>query len=215
MQILDITSFLSSMDYFAIFSLTFISAILIIFPVPYFPILITAILTTNLDPNLIAVVGSIGAVLAKSIIFMSSYYGSSFKKSKKFNPEDYPITKKIFKKYGAITIFIASITPIPDNIIFIPFGVYKYNPIKFICIITLAKVLLNELVVWGTILIGKPIIGNFANTNLDLNTIIIALIISSTLIVISIVLFVRINWPSFIERILVKVVSSKQNSSNR
>lgn len=216
MQILDIIYFIQGMDYFAIFLLTFISAVLVIFPVPYFPILITAILVTNLDPNIIAIVGAIGAVLAKSIIYMISYYGSNIKKiSKKFDPKDYPVTMRTFKKYGAITIFIASITPIPDNIIFIPFGIYRYNPLKFIFIITLSKIFLNEIVVWSTILMGKPIIGNFTNTNLDLNIIIPTVIISIILIIIIIIILMIINWPLLIEKFLVKMSSIKGNNNKK
>jgi len=216
MQILDIISFIHSMDYFAIFLLTFISAVLIILPVPYFPILITAILVTNLDPNIIAIVGAMGAVLAKSIIYMISYYGSNIKKiNKKFDPKDYPVTMRIFKKYGAITIFIASITPIPDNIIFIPFGIYRYNPLKFIFIIALSKLFLNEIVIWSTILIGKPIIGNFTNTNIDINTIIPTVIISIILIIIIIITLITINWPSLIEKFLVKISSIRDNNNKR
>jgi membrane protein YqaA with SNARE-associated domain len=71
--ILNIIPFIYGMDYIAIFLLTFISAILIIVPVPYFPVLIAAVLVTNLDPNLIALYGALGAVTAKSIIYLISY----------------------------------------------------------------------------------------------------------------------------------------------
>ena len=200
------------MDYLAIFLLTFISAVLIIVPIPYFPILMTAVLVTDLDPNLIVLFGALGAVSAKSIIYMISYYGTNIGNLKRnFNSEDYPETYRILRKYGGLTIFLAGITPIPDNIIFIPFGMYRYNPLKFILITFSSKMLLNVIVVWGTIIIGKPIIGNFSEMSLDINTLIAAVIVSLVLFTILFIFFLKIKWAVFLERFFVKIRSLRKN----
>ena len=203
------------MDYVAIFLLTFISAVLIIVPIPYFPILMTAVLVTDLDPNLIVLFGALGAVSAKSIIYMISYYGTNIGNLKRnFNSEDYPETYRILRKYGGLTIFLAGITPIPDNIIFIPFGMYRYNPLKFILITFSSKMLLNVIVVWGTIIIGKPIIGNFSEMSLDINTLIAAVIISLILFTILFIFFLKIKWAVFLERFFVKIRSLRKNRNS-
>ena len=200
------------MDYLAVFLLTFISALLIIVPIPYFPILMTAVLVTDLDPNLIVLFGALGAVSAKSIVYMISYYGTNIGNLKRnFNSEDYPETYRILRKYGGLTIFLAGITPIPDNIIFIPFGMYRYNPLKFILITFSSKMLLNVIVVWGTIIIGKPIIGNFSEMSLDINMLIVAVIISIVVFSILFVFFLKIKWAVFLERFFVKIRSLKKN----
>ena len=202
------------MDYLAIFLLTFISALLIIVPIPYFPILMTAVLVTDLDPNLIVLFGALGAVSAKSIVYMISYYGTNIGDLKRnFNSVDYPETYRILRKYGGLTIFLAGITPIPDNIIFIPFGMYRYNPLKFILITFSSKMLLNLIVVWGTIIIGKPIIGNFSEMSLDINTLIVTIIISIVVFSTLFVFFLKIKWAVFLERFFVKVRSLRKNRS--
>ena len=202
------------MDYLAIFLLTFISALLIIVPIPYFPILMTAVLVTDLDPNLIVLFGALGAVSAKSIVYMISYYGTNIGNLKRnFNSVDYPETYRILRKYGGLTIFLAGITPIPDNIIFIPFGMYRYNPLKFILITFSSKMLLNVIVVWGTIIIGKPIIGNFSEMSLDINTLIVTIIISIVVFSALFVFFLKIKWAVFLERFFVKVGSLRKNRS--
>ncbi|WP_458745167.1 DedA family protein [Candidatus Nitrosocosmicus sp. T] len=206
--------FIEGMDYLAIFLLTFISAVLIIVPIPYFPILMTAVLVTNLDPNLIILFGALGAVSAKSIVYMASYYGTNIGNLKRnFNSEDYPETYRILRKYGGLTIFLAGITPIPDNIIFIPFGMYRYSPLKFILITFFSKILLNVIVVWGTIIIGKPIIGNFSEMSLDINMLIVAVIISLVVFSILFVFFLKIKWAVFLERFFVKIKSLRKNRS--
>ena len=212
MEIFDFIRFIEGMDYLAIFLLTFISAVLIIVPIPYFPILMTAVLVTDLDPNLIVLFGALGAVSAKSIIYMISYYGTNIGNLKRnFNSEDYPETYRILRKYGGLTIFLAGITPIPDNIIFIPFGMYRYNPLKFILITFSSKMLLNVIVVWGTIIIGKPIIGNFSEMSLDINTLIVAVVISIVVFSILFIFFLKIKWAVFLERFFVKIRSLRKN----
>lgn len=210
MQVFDLIQLIQGLDYSAIFLLTFVSAILIIVPIPYFPVLMTAVLVTDLDPNLIILYGALGAVTAKSIVYMISYYGTNIGNLKRnFNAKEYPETSRIIRKYGGLAIFLAGITPIPDNIIFIPFGMYKYNPIKFIFITFFSKLLLNIIIVWGTLIIGKPIIGNFSEMSLDMNTLIVTIIISVIVFGILFIFFLRINWAVFLERFFVRIKTWK------
>jgi len=212
MGVLNIIPFIYGMDYIAIFLLTFISAILIIVPVPYFPVLMAAILVTNLDPNLIALYGALGAVTAKSIIYLISYYGTNASRLKRnFNPHDYPETFRIIRKFGWLVIFIASITPIPDNIIFIPLGMYKYNPLKFIATTFVAKIILNEIVVWSTVFIGKPIVGNLSEINIDMSTLIITITLSLILFSVLFFLFLKIKWAVFVEKFFLKIKLVRNN----
>ena len=212
MEILNIIPFIHGMDYIAIFLLTFISAILIIVPVPYFPVLMAAVLVTQLDPNLIALYGALGAVTAKSIIYLISYYGTNISKIKgNFNPHDYPETFRTIRKYGWVVVFIASITPIPDNIIFIPLGMYKYNPLKFIGTAFVAKIILNEIVVWGTLYIGKPIVGNLSEIDIDMFTLIVTISLSIILFSALFFLFLKIRWAVFLEKFFLKIKLLRDN----
>lgn len=212
MQVFDLIQLIQGLDYSAIFLLTFVSAILIVVPIPYFPVLMTAVLVTDLNPNLIILYGALGAVTAKSIVYMISYYGTNIGNLKRnFNAKDYPETFRILKKYGGIAIFLAGITPIPDNIIFIPFGMYKYNPIKFMLITFFSKLLLNVIVVWGTLIIGKPIIGNFAEMSLDMNTLVVTIIISVFVFSILFIFFLKIRWAVFLERFFVRIKTLHKN----
>lgn len=212
MEILNIIPFIHGMDYIAIFLLTFISAILIIVPVPYFPVLMAAVLVTQLDPNLIALYGALGAVTAKSIVYLISYYGTNVSKIKgNFNPHDYPETFRTIRKYGWVVVFIASITPIPDNIIFIPLGMYKYNPLKFIATAFVAKIILNEIVVWGTLFIGKPIVGNLSEIDIDMFTFIVTISLSIILFSALFFLFLKIKWAVFLEKFFLKIKLSRNN----
>jgi hypothetical protein len=88
---------------------------------------------------------------------------------------------------------------------------YKYNPLKFIATTFVAKIILNEIVVWGTIYIGKPIIGNFSKVNIDIFTLFIAITISIILFSVLFFLFFKIKWARFLEKFFVKVKSLRKN----
>lgn len=216
MEVFNLIQLIQGLDYSAIFLLTFVSAILIVVPIPYFPILMTAALVTNLDPNFIIIFGALGAVTAKSIVYLISYYGTNINSIKRnFDSEEYPETFRILKKYGGLVIFLAGVTPIPDNIIFIPFGMYKYNPIKFIIITFISKIVLNIIVVWGTVMIGKPIIGNFSTMSLDTNTLIITIIVSLIVFGVLFIFFLKIRWAVFLERIFVSIKKLRMRNIGR
>lgn len=216
MEVFNLIQLLQGLDYSAIFLLTFISAILIVVPIPYFPILMTAVLVTSLDPNFIIIIGALGAVTAKSIVYMISYYGTNNNSRKRnFDSKEYPETFRILKKYGGLAIFLAGVTPIPDNIIFIAFGMYKYNPIKFILITFISKIILNTIVVWGTVMIGKPIIGNFSTMSLDTNTLIITILVSFVVFSVLFIFFLKIHWAVFLERFFVSIKKSRTRNLGR
>ena len=39
--------------------------------------------------------------------------------------------QRLVKKYGAAAAFVAAATPIPDDIVYVPLGLAKYNPLRF------------------------------------------------------------------------------------
>lgn len=205
LQITDIFLFFDGLTYLSVFLFTFVSAIFIFIPIPYFPILVTAVLSTDLDPNLIAIFGALGALCAKSIIYMISYYGVNlFRKEDDFSPEKYPETFRIIRKYGWIAIFLASVTPIPDNLVYIIFGLCKYHPLKFIAITFAGKILLNEVVIWITIIIGKPIVGNLS-LNISSTYFYIGLVLSLFIFLAILFLFLKMNWLNIMEKFIIKI----------
>jgi membrane protein DedA with SNARE-associated domain len=115
------------LEYLGIILFCFISSIIVFIPIPYFPVLMTAALSKNFDPNLIALCSTIGAVAGKMIIFCGSYYGRKIILNDTIKKRMLPL-RKLLSRYGWIGTFIAAATPIPDDIVYIPLGLAKYNP---------------------------------------------------------------------------------------
>jgi len=140
--------FVSTLGYIGLFTISFIASIIVFVPVPFFPILALMSIDKDFDPHILAFSSAIGATLAKTIIFYSSFYGRRFisRESKvKMKP-----LQRLLKRYGWYASFIAAATPIPDDIVYIPLGLVKYNPWLFFTSCFAGKMVISEAIVWGT-----------------------------------------------------------------
>jgi len=140
--------FASNLGYIGLFAISFIASIIVFVPIPFFPILALMSIDKDFDPHLLAFSSAIGATLAKTIIFYSSFYGRRFisRESKvKMKP-----LQRLLKRYGWYASFIAAATPIPDDIVYVPLGLAKYNPWLFFTSCFAGKMLISEAIVWGT-----------------------------------------------------------------
>jgi membrane protein DedA with SNARE-associated domain len=55
-----------------------------------------------------------------------------------------------FKKFGSISIFAFALTPLPDDLMFVPLGMARYNPSKAFVPSLAGKSLLSLLIVFGS-----------------------------------------------------------------
>ncbi|VFJ13724.1 DedA family protein [Candidatus Nitrosocosmicus franklandus] len=197
-DIQDLYSFYSGSGYIGIFLISFIGSIIPFIPVPYFPVLVTSGLDKSLDPNLIILLSAIGAVMAKTIIFIASYYGRNIL-SKKTKTRMLPL-QKLLSKYGGIGVFVAALTPIPDDLVYIPLGIAKYSPSRFAFFTFIGKFLMGAIIVWGTVYLGRPIMEGFltmTDSNDQYSAILIA-VLSVILLVLVLFFAFKFDWAKII-----------------
>ena len=189
-------------DYFGypgILLVSFIINILFFLPIPYFPLPLIAAFNRNLDPHIISLSGTVGAVAAKMIIFYLAYSGRKII-SKKSKGRTLSL-QKFLGKYGWIGALVAPIIPFTENFIYITLGLTKYNPWKFAVSVFAGVFLYNEFIVWIGVLLGRPfvqnIISQFANPS-NPTTIIITIVLSSIGVLVTLYLLIKINWNKII-----------------
>lgn len=192
----DIFAFYDDFGYPGIFLISFIGSIIVFVPVPYFPVLITAAFNKNLDPHLISLFSAIGAVSAKLIIFYASYYGRNIL-SPKVRARMLPL-QRLLSKYGWGGAFVAALTPIPDDLVYIPLGLAKYSPWKFATATFVGKFLFNEVLVLGAVYFGKPFIDKIMSDTSTPISLVIGTILTVTVIGLMIYLSYKINWDRII-----------------
>ena len=196
MDIDQLFSFYDDFGYLGILLISFVGSIIVFVPIPYFPVLITAAFNDNLNPTLIALSSAIGAVIAKLIIFYASYYGRNMLSSK-IKGKMIPL-QRLLGRYGAIGAFIAAVSPIPDDIVYIPLGLAKYSPWKFAIATFLGKFVLNEMVVIGAINFGKPFVNNMMSNSTNIDYLIVVTIASVATLGVIIYFALKIDWAKII-----------------
>ena len=192
----EIFALYEGLGYLGVLVISFIGSIIVFIPVPYFPVLVTATLNRNLDPHVIALSSAVGAVAAKMIIFYSSYYGRnilSSKTKKRIMP-----LQRFFGRYGWVGAFTASVTPIPDDLVYIPLGLAKYNPWKFATAVFAGKLILNEMIVAGTIFVGRPFVDMLSTEERTPVYLVTAAIVTAAVMGLIIYFSLRIDWAKII-----------------
>ena len=62
--------------------------------------------------------------------------------------------ERLVKRYGAAAAFVAAATPMPDDIIFVPLGLAKYNPKRFFVATLTGKIVLSYIIVFISHYVG-------------------------------------------------------------
>lgn len=195
----DLFPFDTELGYIGILILSFVFSLIPFVPIPYFPLLITASFNPNFNPNIISLVSALGIVGAKTIIFFISYYGRkilSDKTKKRMRP-----LQNLVSRYGWFGAFIAALTPIPDDIVYIPLGLAKYNPWKFATATFAGKFMLNQSIVWGSIVLGRPFVEDILSADTTNTTsLIVGAIVSIALLAVVVYFSLKIDWAKIIGR---------------
>ena len=194
----DLFAFYDDFGYAGILLISFIGSIIVFVPIPYFPVLITASFNKNLDPHLISLFSAIGAVSAKLIIFYASYYGRNIL-SPKVRAKMLPL-QRLLARYGWGGAFVAALTPIPDDLVYIPLGLAKYSPWKFATATFAGKFLFNEIIVLSAVYFGKPFVDRIISESSSPISLILGAILSVVVIGTMIYLSYKINWGKVIGR---------------
>ena len=194
----DLFPFDPRLGYLGILIISFLGSIIPFIPLPYFPLLITASFNKNFDPHMIALSSAAGAVAAKTIIFFVSYYGRKVL-SDKTKQRMLPL-QRLVSRYGWPGAFVASLTPIPDDLVYIPLGLAKYSPWKFATATFAGKFLMNEAIVWGSFYFGRPLVNRLVAENTDPTILIIAAVASIAALGVIIYYSLKIDWAKVIGR---------------
>jgi membrane protein DedA with SNARE-associated domain len=186
-----------NVGYPGILLITFLISLLVFVPIPYTPVLILALFSSRLDPNLIALSSAIGVTLGRSVIFFASYRGRALiddSTLKRMAP-----LQRLLAKYGSLVSFIAAITPIPpDDIVIILLGIAKFNLLKFILTTFGGKLIINLAIVWAAILWGLPIVQQFLNQITDPVHLLILAIASLIAVIVTVYLVIKLDWGTII-----------------
>ncbi len=102
--------------------------------------------------------------------------------------------ERLVKRYGAVAAFVAAATPIPDDVIFVPLGLAKYNPKKFFVATLTGKIVLSYVIVFISHYLGLSLVEPFLKNIDDVTHVYIGIIIFGALMTAVVVLLLRLDW---------------------
>lgn len=210
MQFEDIINWLQSLSmqygYFGIFLLGLIGALSIFFPIPYTVVIFT-LGGQGFNPLLIAVTAGLGSAIGEFSGYLLGWGGRKAISEKYKKKMDFLV--RLFNRFGPIVIFIFALTPLPDDLLFIPLGAMRYGIIKTFIPALIGKVLMNFIVAYSgqiSLLIIKDIFG----VESDWITALIGMVLAIVLLVIVFVIMFKFDWEKYFE----KYLTEKQTETN-
>jgi len=195
----ELFPFTPEVGYLGLTIVSFIGSLIPFVPIPSFVLVATMAVGEQFDIHVLVLIAALTSTAAKQIIFYVSYGGRriiSEKTKRRMKP-----FQKLVKRYGGSAAFVAAATPIPDDLVYIPLGLAKYNPKRFFVATLLGKFVLYYVIVLISHYMGlsllEPVLREI-NDPLPVYIGIIALGIAMTVVVI---LLLRLNWEKILGKI--------------
>jgi len=195
----DIFPFAPEVGYIGLALVSFIGSLIPFVPVPSFILLATMSVGEQFDLHILALVSAFTATIAKQIIFYASYGGRrmiSEKTKKRMRP-----FQKLVKRYGGAAAFVAAATPIPDDMVYIPLGLAKYNPKRFFIATLSGKIVLCYIIVLISHFTGLSILEPVLEDIDDPLAIYAGMIVFGAIMTAIVILLLRLDWAKILGRV--------------
>mgnify|MGYP000695749128 CR=1 FL=1 len=176
---------LQAYGYVGAFLISVLGSLIPFLPVPY--LIPIVLMSKTLDPLLLGILAGIGGAIGKLTSYGLGRFGRRLLKEER--RRKMTILGRAIGKYGALAVFLFALTPLPDDIIYIPIGLAGFDLIKFMFANALGKIILSWIVAYGGRLYFD-LAGIFLGQGGGLTATFIAL----TAMIIITILLLRIDW---------------------
>ena len=204
--------FASEVGYIALSLVSFFGSLIPFVPIPSFVVLATMAVGDQFNIHILAVIGAVTATLAKQIIFYVSYGGGriiSEKTRKRMRPFE-----RLVKKYGGAAAFVAAATPIPDDLVYIPLGLAKYNPRRFFLATLAGKFVLSYIIVLTAHFVGLSILDPLLENIEDTSTIYLGMIVFAVILTVIVILLLRLDWEKVLGKMAPWTLNNKETDED-
>jgi membrane protein DedA with SNARE-associated domain len=211
-------TFATQYGYLGIFLISLLGAMSIFVPIPYTVVIfiLGGVKDTFgnwvFDPLLIAVAAGIGSAIGEFSGYLLGVGGRKVISDKYKKKMDF-ITK-LFKKYGSIAIFIFALTPLPDDLLFIPLGVMRYSLLRAFIPALLGKFFSNLIIAYSGRL-SLEIIGNLFGVEGEGTSLIVGTIIGVVLLIIVLVIMFKFDWEKHFAKYVDEPKGSGKTSEDK
>ena len=195
----ELFPFTPEVGYLGLTIVSFFGSLIPFVPIPSFVLVATMAAGEQFDIHVLVLIAALTSTAAKQIIFYVSYGGRkiiSEKTKKRMKP-----FQKLVKRYGGSAAFVAAATPIPDDLVYIPLGLAKYNPRRFFVATLLGKFVLYYVIVLISHYMGLSLLEPVLQEIDDPLPVYIGIIALGAAMTIVVILLLRLNWEKILGRI--------------
>ena len=207
----ELFPFTPEVGYLGLTIVSFFGSLIPFVPIPSFILVATMAAGEQFDIHVLVLIAALTSTAAKQIIFYVSYGGRkiiSEKTKKRMKP-----FQKLVKRYGASAAFVAAATPIPDDIIYIPLGLAKYNPKRFFVATLSGKIVLFYVIVLISHYTGLSLLEPVLQGIDDPLPVYIGIIALGAAMTIVVILLLRLNWERILGRIAPWTLEDDDNNN--
>ena len=211
MDFTDLFPFAPELGYFSLGLVSFLGSLIPFVPVPSFLLLATMAVGNQFDLHILAILSAVTATGAKQIIFYISYGGRRIineKTRKRMKPFE-----RLVKRYGAATAFVAAATPIPDDLVYIPLGLAKYNPRNFFLATLAGKIILSYVIVLSSHFVGLSLVQPYLEEIEDVTTVYIGIIVFGSILTGIIILLLWLDWARVLRKVAPWTLDENENNN--
>jgi len=195
----ELFPFTPEVGYLGLTIVSFFGSLIPFVPIPSFVLVATMAAGEQFDIHVLVLIAALTSTAAKHIIFYVSYGGRKII-SKKTKKRMLPF-QKLVKRYGGSAAFVAAATPIPDDLVYIPLGLAKYNPKRFFVATLLGKFVLYYVIVLISHYMGLSLLEPVLREINDPLPVYIGIIALGAAMTIVVILLLRLNWEKILGRI--------------
>jgi membrane protein DedA with SNARE-associated domain len=206
----ELFPFTPEVGYLGLTIVSFFGSLIPFVPIPSFVLVATMAVGEQFDIHILVIIAALTSTAAKQIIFYVSYGGRkiiSEKTKKRMKP-----FQKLVKRYGGSAAFFAAATPIPDDLVYIPLGLAKYNPKRFFIATLLGKVVLYYVIVLISHYMGLSLLEPILQDIQDPLPVYIGIIALGVAMTVVVILLLRLDWERILGRFAPWTLDDDDNS---
>ena len=207
----ELFPFTPEVGYLGLTIVSFFGSLIPFVPIPSFVLVATMAVGEQFDIHVLVLIAAITSTAAKQIIFYASYGGRkiiSEKTKKRMLP-----FQKLVKRYGGSAAFVAAATPIPDDLVYIPLGLAKYNPKRFFVATLSGKFVLYYVIVLISHYMGLSLLEPVLQGIDDPLPVYIGIIALGAAMTIVVILLLRLNWERILGRVAPWTLEDDDNNN--
>ena len=213
MDLWELFPFTPEVGYLGLAIVSFFGSLIPFVPIPSFVLVATMAVGNQFDIHILVIIAALTSTAAKQIIFYVSYGGRkiiSEKTKKRMKP-----FQKLVKRYGGSAAFVAAATPIPDDLVYIPLGLAKYNPRRFFVATLLGKLVLFYVIVLISHYMGLSLLEPILQNIDDPLPVYIGIVILAVAMSVIVILLLRLDWEKILSRVAPWTLDDDDNENQK